>query len=73
MDRSAGSRRSRQDPDLVTEKVIARRLLLSVRTLQSWRRLGQGPPFHRVGQRVRYSVREVFAWVRDQGQPVVGR
>lgn len=47
-----------------TEQQLAARLELTPITLQAWRRLGEGPPFVRIGRRaIRYSVRTVDAWI----------
>jgi predicted DNA-binding transcriptional regulator AlpA len=41
------------DP-LLSEKVVARTLGLSHRTLQTWRKCKKGPPWVRLGRSVRY-------------------
>jgi predicted DNA-binding transcriptional regulator AlpA len=44
------------------EKEAAERLNLSVRTLQSWRVRGIGPPFLKLGAAVRYPEEGIEAW-----------
>jgi hypothetical protein len=53
----------------LTEKHISSHLSVSVRTLQNWRRIKQGPPFHKAGRRVLYDPAEVDAWIRSVGAP----
>lgn len=51
------------DPDLIYLPVeIAAYLRVAVRTLQSWRHRGGGPPFRKYGELVRYRGRDVLAW-----------
>ena len=49
---------------LLTERDTARRLGLSVRTLQKWRLLGQGPRYLKLGQAVRYDPDDLEAFVQ---------
>jgi hypothetical protein len=35
------------------------------RTLRQWRYLGQGPPYLKVGHRVRYRTVDLDAWLAD--------
>lgn len=51
---------------LVTEGVLARRLAVSRALLRKWRRLGQGPPFIRLGRCVRYPEQAAIQWVKAQ-------
>jgi hypothetical protein len=52
------------DPDaLLKEQDAADLLVLSVRTLQSWRMRLAGPPFVQVGRAVRYRRRDLIAWI----------
>jgi predicted DNA-binding transcriptional regulator AlpA len=51
---------------LHTEKEEAERLNLSVRTLQSWRYKGGGPPYLRLGSVVRYDPAAVDTWLNQQ-------
>lgn len=48
---------------LHTEKQEAERLCFSVRTFQAWRVKGEGPPFIKIGQSVRYDPLAVDAWL----------
>jgi hypothetical protein len=45
------------------ERELARRLACSRETLRRHRRIGIGPPFHRIGKLVRYAWHEVQAWL----------
>jgi predicted DNA-binding transcriptional regulator AlpA len=48
---------------LLTERALSRRINVSTRTLQRWRRTGEGPHFIRAGARcVRYSASDVTRW-----------
>lgn len=49
-------------PRFLTEHEVADRLAMSVKTLQRWRLLGQGPRFRKFGGAVRYSVGDIEAW-----------
>jgi hypothetical protein len=51
---------------LNTEKEEAKRLKVSVRTLQSWRYKGGGPPYLQLGSAVRYDPVRVDAWLDQQ-------
>lgn len=59
--------RNKQDSDaLLMEVQAADFLSLSVRTLQSWRLRGDGPPFVRAGGRaIRYRRRDLIAWINE--------
>lgn len=48
------------------EKQVADHLNISVRTLQSLRLRGEGPPFYKLGGNVRYKFDEVDAWADQQ-------
>jgi hypothetical protein len=48
---------------LLTEKVAARLLAVSNRTLQTWRCKGIGPAFVRAGRAVRYRQTDLDAWI----------
>lgn len=51
------------DPDLIyLPAEIAAYLRISVRTLQSWRHRGGGPPFRKYGELVRYKGSTVLEW-----------
>ncbi|MFH5948386.1 helix-turn-helix transcriptional regulator [Roseomonas xinghualingensis] len=48
---------------LLTERALSERFGVSPRTLQRWRRTGEGPRFIRAGARcVRYAEAEVIRW-----------
>lgn len=47
----------------LTTDGVAAMLSLSTITLKTWRRLGKGPPFVYVGDRVRYQRAAVDAWL----------
>jgi predicted DNA-binding transcriptional regulator AlpA len=46
----------------LTEQQVAAQLGMSIKTLQRWRLLGQGPRFRKFGGAVRYSVADIEAW-----------
>jgi excisionase family DNA binding protein len=52
--------------DLWTVTEAARALRVGVSTLNKWRLTGAGPPFVRVGQRVRYRPADVERWLARQ-------
>jgi hypothetical protein len=45
------------------QSVIARRLKMSEKSLESWRCRGCGPPFIRVGRLIRYRWSDVEGWL----------
>lgn len=45
---------------------LARRWAISPRTLESWRSLGKGPPFMRLGGRVAYRLQDIEAFEQSQ-------
>jgi predicted DNA-binding transcriptional regulator AlpA len=47
----------------LTEADVARQIGVSVAGLRKWRRQGTGPKFMRLGRLVRYSARELEAWL----------
>jgi len=49
--------------ELLTETQAAKRLGLSVKTLQSWRYRRLGPPYIRLGGAVRYVPADLDAWI----------
>jgi predicted DNA-binding transcriptional regulator AlpA len=53
---------------LLTEKEVARRLALSVRTLQDWRFRGGGPKFLKCGSAIRYKWSDVEEWMLQQAR-----
>jgi predicted DNA-binding transcriptional regulator AlpA len=52
--------------DYVGEIQAAHLLGVSRKTLRNWRYQGKGPPYHKLGARVRYRLGEVTQWVREQ-------
>ncbi|MDA9207823.1 helix-turn-helix domain-containing protein [Octadecabacter sp.] len=48
-----------------SEQQAASILCQSVRTLQKWRSIGQGPAVHRFGRSVRYSRDDLFFWIKS--------
>jgi len=54
---------------LWTEAELADRLHLSLNKVKSMRYAGTGPPFVRIGNRVRYDPRAVRQWLDQQQQP----
>ncbi len=53
---------------LSNERQEAARLNVSVRTLQSWRTKGDGPPFVKLGRSVRYDPRRVDEWLTSRAR-----
>ena len=53
------------DPFL-DERELATELRVARITLQAWRRRKHGPPFVRVGRRIRYQRSAVDAWLRSR-------
>jgi predicted DNA-binding transcriptional regulator AlpA len=53
---------------LLTESELADRLHLSLGTVKRMRYSGAGPPFLRLGGRIRYDPAAVREWLREQGR-----
>ena len=53
-------------PITANTQQIAERLGISVRTLENWRLVGSGPPYHKLGSRVLYDIATVDRWFEDQ-------
>jgi hypothetical protein len=47
----------------MTELEAANFLALSIKTLQRWRWLGQGPSYHKLGNAVRYASQDLEAFL----------
>ena len=47
----------------LTEKDAAKRLGVTVRTVQGWRRNGRGPRFYKIGRSVRYAEADLLAFI----------
>jgi predicted DNA-binding transcriptional regulator AlpA len=55
--------------DLLTQSALADLLSVSERTLEGWRRTGEGPGFKRLGGRcVRYQLSEVERWLASSSR-----
>ena len=50
---------------MLTPDELAHRLAVSKRTLAGWREARSGPPFLLTGRVVRYPVKMVEAWMRE--------
>ncbi len=53
------------DQVFFTEQQAASILCQSVRTLQKWRTIDQGPAIHKFGRSVRYSRADLLLWVES--------
>lgn len=51
------------DLPLMNQVQTAEFLAVSTRTLEGWRCIGGGPPFIRIGRRVRYRLRDLQKWI----------
>jgi predicted DNA-binding transcriptional regulator AlpA len=52
---------------LITQREVARRLTLSVRSLERWRVSGTGPRYVRLSRgRIAYRIEDVDAWVASK-------
>lgn len=51
---------------LLSPAVVAARLSIRVATLARWRWLQIGPPYLRIGGRVRYHAADIDAWLRTR-------
>jgi hypothetical protein len=49
--------------DFLTQREAAAELKICERTLDRWRRLGEGPPITKVGRRVYYRRPTLLAWL----------
>ena len=52
--------------DLLTEKQVAEKTGLSIKTLQAWRWYGKGPKYVKLGKSVRYKVGDVLDWIEER-------
>ena len=52
----------------LTDKELAARWNISVRTVQKWRVTGQGPRFRKLGTAVRYALPDVEAYEQAAGR-----
>ena len=53
-----------EQPQFLTAKEVSDRYggRISVRTLNNWRNIGNGPPFTKVGGKVLYSLEKLVEW-----------
>jgi hypothetical protein len=51
---------------LWTDRHVAAFLNVSLASVRRWRLTGFGPPFYRVGARIRYNPQECDAWLRSR-------
>lgn len=58
-----------------TEEQLAEEADVSLRTVRRWRNARTGPPFIRIGNKIRYRIEAVRAWMfaHEQEQPRAGR
>lgn len=52
--------------EVLTPPQVADWLQVPERTLDDWRYMKKGPPFHKVGKHIRYVAEEVRAWLACQ-------
>ena len=52
--------------NLLTATEVAEALGLTIRTLEDWRYKGEGPPFLKIGHRVRYDAADLERWLAAQ-------
>lgn len=52
--------------ELMDTKELAELLGLNEMTLYNWRREGKGPPYIRVGRRIRYKRADVDEWLQKE-------
>ena len=55
--------------DYFTQQEAATELKVTERTLDRWRRLGEGPPITKLGRRTFYRRSSLQAWIRACEQP----
>ena len=61
--------------DLLSEEAIAAQLEVTVRTLQRWRQLREGPPWISIGRSVFYRAIATREWIlqQERGEPQTKR
>lgn len=52
--------------EYLTTKEAAQRLKLSTRTLENYRRAGDGPAFIAYGRAIRYDAQDIDAWAESR-------
>jgi excisionase family DNA binding protein len=55
-------------PEWLTPDEAARYLSLKPKTLEAYRHEGRGPSYRKIGNRIRYSTRELDRWVEGGGR-----
>jgi hypothetical protein len=50
------------DDDLVPANIAAQRLGVTQAVLGTWRWRGQGPPFYKIGNQIRYRLRDIVEY-----------
>lgn len=50
----------------LSEKQLSEKIDTKPSTLQSWRWLGKGPAFIKIGGKVRYRIEDVEAWLKSR-------
>jgi hypothetical protein len=65
---SAADRRDGNAVRHIDQRYLAARWGLSVRTLERWRSLRQGPPFLKLGGHVTYRIEDIEAYETAQRQ-----
>jgi hypothetical protein len=53
------------EPRFMSSQETARYVGVAPQTLANWRYLGRGPRFYRVGQLVKYDLRDVDSWLEQ--------
>ncbi len=61
--------------DLLSEEALAAQIGVTIRTLQRWRQLRQGPPWLSIGRSVFYRAAATREWIlqRERGEPQIHR
>lgn len=52
--------------DLLTKDQVAKRLDISLRTLNRWHAEGDGPPLIKVGRKTFYFEKDVLLWLQNR-------
>lgn len=58
-----------ENPVYLTQRDLAARLRLSVRTIERWRAAKYGPAWITIGRSIRYRMSDVLAWEAGQRSP----
>jgi len=54
----------------ISEHTFAHEIGVTLRTIRSWRQMGEGPAVTRIGKRVFYARDDVRNWLQSQRQEV---